>query len=110
MGYMRICMVWASVCLYGRCCLWECVVCGVILFLHGCWVVDGKRRVFLGLAWQFIRYFRWFIRRCRVCFGCCARAIHVYKKLGFEIEGVQVGAVQISEGEFIDLVMMARVV
>ena len=39
-----------------------------------------------------------------------ARAIHVYKKLGFEIEGVQMKAVQISDGEFIDLVMMGKVI
>jgi len=51
------------------------------------------------------------IKKINLCvFHPNTRAIHVYKKLGFEIEGVQVGAVQISQGEFIDLVMMARVV
>ncbi|MBK7572995.1 MAG: GNAT family N-acetyltransferase [Bacteroidetes bacterium] len=37
------------------------------------------------------------------------RAIHVYKKLGFVIEGQQKNAVQIAEDVFIDLIQMGMV-
>lgn len=51
------------------------------------------------------------IKKINLCvFHPNERAIHVYKKLGFEVEGVQVRAVQISDGEFIDLVMMSKFV
>jgi len=50
------------------------------------------------------------LKKINLCvFETNKRAIHVYKKLGFEIEGQQKKAVQISDDVYIDLIQMGMV-